>query len=289
MQFIGAIATQGGSALEIVDLMEKEIARQRYQEELATARRIQQSILPAALPSLEELSVSAISHPAEAVGGDYYNVIALDDEHLLVIVADVSGKGLPASFYMAELHGMVCIASATCATASEMLRIINDHLYRQMPRGTFITATALLVDTRQHRISLARAGHTPLIVRNGSGTVTFSPPGPALGFVHGQQFTTMLREQQIGYTPGDTFILYSDGVSEMMNGQHEEFTDERLLALIDRLDVTCADAVRDAIVQAVDDFRDGAEQNDDVTVVVVQSMEEDRSVAQHSTGQLEVA
>ena len=110
--FIMSVTTQGASALEVARLYEQELRRQRYQEELATARRIQESLLPATMPSVPGISISAVSDPAQTVGGDYYEAIQLDERRFLVMIADVSGKGLPASLYMAELHGMVLIASA---------------------------------------------------------------------------------------------------------------------------------------------------------------------------------
>jgi serine phosphatase RsbU (regulator of sigma subunit) len=279
VHFVTSLATQGSTALETVHLLEREITRHRDLEELATARRIQQNILPTTLPDFPNLSISAISNPAQAVGGDYFNVIPLDDDHVLVIVADVSGKGLPASFYMAELHGMVCIASTTCATPSQMLATINEHLHREMPRGTFITATALLFNTRSRQLSLARAGHTPLIYRNHSEMTVFTPPGPALGFVRGGQFTSMIHEHKISYGAGDTFVLYSDGVSEMMNTYREEFGDQRLHTLVGTLNGGNAAAIRDRIVGEVEEFRDGAEQHDDMTVVVIQINKEVREQA----------
>jgi sigma-B regulation protein RsbU (phosphoserine phosphatase) len=269
VQFVNSIATQGAAALEVARLYEEELARQRYDEQLAAARHIQQSLLTTDVPALPGLSVSVAAHSAQAVGGDYFRVIRLDASRVLVIVADVSGKGLPASLYMAQLHGMVCIVGATCTTPAEMLTTINDHLFAEMARGTFVTAAVLLFDSSRGIMHYARAGHTPILVRTKSGLRSLAPRGLALGIVPSQEFLRHLEERSLRLETGDTFILYSDGVSEAMNGHRELFDDTRLMQAIDRAGSTTTDGICDAILDGVDAFRDGAEQNDDVTLVVL--------------------
>ncbi|MBC8145143.1 MAG: SpoIIE family protein phosphatase [bacterium] len=269
VQFLSNIATQGATALEVARLYEEELARQRYDEQLASARHIQESLLTTDIPELPGLTVSVAAHPAQAVGGDYFRVIRIDDSRVLVIVADVSGKGLPASLYMAQLHGMVCIVGATCTTPAEMLTTINDHLYAEMARGTFVTATVLLFDAHHGIVHYARAGHTPIIVRTGDKLRMLAPRGLALGIVPSSEFLRHLEERTVRFEVGDTFILYSDGVSEAMNSKREEFGDDRLVATITDADTDSPTELSDAILADVENFRGGAEQNDDVTVVIV--------------------
>jgi serine phosphatase RsbU (regulator of sigma subunit) len=267
--FIAGITSQAAAALEVARLYEEELARQRYREELATARRIQESLLPARMPDFPGISISAISHPAQAVGGDYYDVIRLDEERLLIIVADVSGKGLPASLYMAELHGMVRVASAIYTTPKEILTILNDHLVAVMERGSFITASMLLFDSARKTVSFARAGHTPIIRRHGSEIDSLVPSGLALGLGPRDIFQPALQQYTVQYEQGETFILYSDGVSEAMNERREEFGDGRLLDVISSTQANSSDEVLNGIFVNVEGFRAGAEQNDDLTIVVI--------------------
>jgi serine phosphatase RsbU (regulator of sigma subunit) len=278
--FIAGVAAQGAAALEVARLYEEELARQRYREELATARRIQESLLPAKMPDFPGISISAISHPAQAVGGDYYDVIRLSDERFLIIVADVSGKGLPASLSMAEFHGMVRIASAIYSTPKEILSVLNDHLVQVMERGSFITATMLLFDTGKKTVSFARAGHTPIIRRHGGEVDTLIPSGVALGLGPHEFFHPALQQYTVRYEPGETFILYSDGVSEAMNARREEFGDGRLLDVISGSPAASADAMLNGIFVNIEGFRAGAEQNDDITIVVVRI---EREVEQEPT------
>ncbi|MBC8145144.1 MAG: PP2C family protein-serine/threonine phosphatase [bacterium] len=266
--FIVGVAAQGASALEVARLYGQELKRQRYQEELNTARRIQESLLPATMPDIPGISISAVSDPAQTVGGDYYEVIQLDASRFLVMIADVSGKGLPASLYMAELHGMVRIASATYDTPKKILSTINKHLYEVIERGSFITATLLLFDTDRRTVSYARAGHTPLIRRSGKKIDSLVPAGIGLG-MNVTSFDRFLQEYTVSYEPGETFILYSDGVSEAMNSRREEFGEGRLIDVIAGAADDGAQQICDGIIDRIVEFRGGAEPNDDVTVVVV--------------------
>ncbi len=267
--FITGVAGQGAAALEVARLYEQEIARLRYQEDLATARRIQESLLPGVMPDVAGLSISAISKPAQAVGGDYYEVIRLGPHRLLVLVADVSGKGLPASLYMAELHGMVRIAGTQCDTPREILSTINQHLYEGMSRGTFVTAGVALFDTAAGTVNVVRAGHTPLLRKHNGNVDSIVPRGMGLGLCGNGLFSNTLQQQTIPLRPGNSFILYSDGVSEAMNARSEEFGDQRLQDLVAGAHRADPVTLRDDILQAIDSFRGDAEQNDDITIVVV--------------------
>ncbi len=270
LQLLKTVVAQGASAVEVARLYEMELARQRYQEELATARKIQESLLPKQMPSIPGISISAVARAAQAVGGDYYDVIQLDDDRFLVIIADVSGKGLPAALYMAEFHGMVHIACAMHNTPKEILSLLNKHLGEVITRGSFITATMLLFDTARMTVSMARAGHTPIIRRHGLEVDTLTPAGIALGLASHQMFTASLKQYTVQYEPGETFILFSDGVSEAMNAGRELFGDGRLLDVISGFPDTSAQSLCNGILQHVENFRDGSDQNDDIAIVVVE-------------------
>ncbi len=268
--FIAGVAAQAAAALEVARLYEEELARQRYREELATARRIQESLLPAEMPDIPGITISAVSSPAQAVGGDYYDVIRLSEDRFLVTIADVSGKGLPASLYMAEFHGMVHVACGQHGSPKDILTTLNEHLFEVITRGSFITAAMLVFDTTRRSVCYARAGHTP-IVRRGSKTVdTLIPTGVALGLCSRELFAELLQEYTVEYEPGETFILYSDGVSEAMNTERQEFGEGRLLDVVAERHDDNPETLRNKILSNVEAFRGTADQNDDITVVIVQ-------------------
>lgn len=288
--FINGVASQGASGIEAARLYERELARRRYEEQLATARRIQQSLLPTTMPDIPGISISAASLPAMAVGGDYYEVIRLSNSRFLAMIADVSGKGLPASLYMAELHGMVRVAASIRQTPREMLRLLNDHLCTTLERGTFITATIALFDRDAGTATIARSGHTPIVRRRGSTIDRFAPTGLPLGIRSQELYATALEEITLEYLPGDRFLLYSDGVSEAMNERREEFGDERLASLLTEHDAPqSVQACTDAILRRVEEFRGDAEQNDDITVLVVGVDSEENEVEPEEVTAVETA
>ena len=268
--FINSIASQGASGIEAARLYEREIERRRYEEELATARRIQQSLLPSTMPEMPGIAIAAISRPAMAVGGDYYEVIPLSGNRLLVMIADVSGKGLPASLYMAELHGMVRIVSSIRQSPHEMLTLLNEQLCGVIERGTFITASIGLIDLEDGTLQLARAGHMRLIRQRGGEIKTFEPKGLPLGVRTTSLFNTSLEEITLEYLPGDRFLLYSDGLSEAMNGSYEEFGEDRLFDFLRSVNGTTPEELNRKLLEEIQMFRGNAEQNDDVTVVVME-------------------
>lgn len=278
ISFINGVASQGASGIEAARLYERELARQRYEEELATARRIQQSLLPSAMPEIAGINTSAISYPAMAVGGDYYQVIPLPNGRFLAMIADVSGKGLPASLYMAELHGMVRMAGSIRQTPKEMLILLNGHLSSSLERGSFITATITLFDLHAGIVTIARAGHTPILRMRDLQSDSFTPKGLPLGIRSAELFAGSLEEITLEYLPGDRFVLYSDGISEAMNEDREEFGDERLLeVLAEWKPGTPAEECTTTVLRSVEEFRGTAEQNDDITMVVVEIAEQDYS------------
>lgn len=269
--FINAVASQGASGIEAARLYEHELARRRYEEELATARRIQQSLLPSTMPELSGITINAVSHPAMEVGGDYYEVIPLSEDRFLVMIADVSGKGLPASLYMAELHGMVRVAASIRQSPRDMLTLLNNHLCKTLERGMFITATIALFDCTAGTVTASRAGHTPLVRRRGTEVETFVPQGLPLGVRSQDLFASVLEEISIEHLPGDHYILYSDGVSEAMNEDRDEFGEERLMELLAAQTENCSpEDYIENILDNIAEFRGSAEQNDDITVVVTQ-------------------
>jgi serine phosphatase RsbU (regulator of sigma subunit) len=170
---------------------------------------------------------------------------------------------------MAEFHGMVRIASAVHCTPRAILCVLNEHLCQVIAKGSFITATMLLFDTRRRSVSYARAGHTPIIRRTGTEVDNLVPSGLALGLCAGRAFSEALQEYTVRYEPGETFILYSDGVSEAMNGKLEEFGEGRLLDLVSATSESGADSLCNRMLERVEEFRAGAEQNDDITIMVI--------------------
>lgn len=272
--FLKSIAGQTASAIEAERLYSGELERRSYLQELATAQRIQESLLPSSPPEVEGLTIAALSRPARTVGGDYYEVIRLSEKRLLVMIADVSGKGLPASLYMAELHGMVRIVATISDSPAGMLRILNRRLVDVLERGTFVTASIGIIDMETQVLRLARAGHTPLLhLRNGT-LAHYTPQGLPLGVPTLDLFDEKTEEVEIALKRGDRLLLYSDGLSEGMNEAREEYGTERMEELFVQRSQQSASATVSALLSDVEEFQGSAEQNDDITLLMVEVSEE---------------
>jgi len=140
-----------------------------------------------------------------------------------------------------------------------------------MSRGMFVTASVLLLDTAKRTVNYVRAGHTPMLHIRPETIDVVTPRGLGLGLCGNDRFVTSLRQEEIAYGPGESFLLFSDGLSEAMNPHREEFGDERLLELLKTVRRMDARTIRDTLIEAIGTFRGGAEQNDDMTIVVVQA------------------
>ncbi len=269
ISFIRNIAAQAASAIEAERLYRGELERRAYMQELGTARRIQESLLPANPPTIPGIQLAAVSQPARTVGGDYYEVIRTGDGRLLTMVADVSGKGLPAALYMAELHGMVRIVAGIEDSPAAMLRLLNRRLVEVLERGTFITATIGIVDTRSGELRLARAGHTPIVRVRGGAVEEFTPRGLPLGLPAVDLFDSMIEEIAIPLETEDHILFYSDGVTEGMNDRRGEYGPDRLYRLIASLPDSGPEAWTEAILEDLAEHRGEAEQNDDISLLVI--------------------
>lgn len=256
-------------ALDQARLSEVSRERERMHREFEMATRIQASLLPAASATTAEVDVDAVMMPASEVGGDYFDYITFANGHRGVIIADVAGKGVPAALYMATLKGVVLAAARTSLGPADLLRRVNATLFGSMERSTYITIACVEIDTAGQTLTLARAGHTPAIVRTGADVHTVCPPGMAIGIVGPDRFDGIIVEQSVPVGPGDICLLTTDGVTERRNGSRTEISLDRITACIAELRPrTAADVVR-SVLHLLDDHAQGAEAHDDITIAAI--------------------
>jgi serine phosphatase RsbU (regulator of sigma subunit) len=271
LDLLSTVANQGAIAIENARLHKSEIEKQKIQEELAIARRIQDGLLPKETPHLGNLEISGFSLPALDVGGDYYDFIRIDEHKLLVIVADVSGKGMSAAIYMSKIQGMIQFAASIYSSPKEILMQVNRRIYDGIERKSFITMIAALFDVQKKEVTICRAGHNKAIIRKNGMLGFLDGVGLGLGLERGPLFESSLEEVKASLTAESLFVFYTDGLTEAMNRKRAEFGEESVLQIVrDNLHASAED-IRQSIVQAVSDFRGGAEQNDDLTLVIVKS------------------
>jgi serine phosphatase RsbU (regulator of sigma subunit) len=250
----------------------RELAeRERMQHELDIAREVQRSFLPTKMPEVEGLDLAAICLAAEEVGGDYYDVVRLDEDRLGVVVGDVSGKGIQASFYMTLVKGFLQALWQEPIPPSEVLRRLNRLFCANVPRGVFISVLCGVFDLRARTFTFARAGHNPLLVkRAGNGAAeALQPPGLAVGLTSGRRFDETLRDQTLPLRAGDVFVFYTDGFSEAMDRHRRIYGDDRLAAAVAAADARRAAYVVGHLVAAVSAYAEEKGLHDDMTMVVV--------------------
>jgi serine phosphatase RsbU (regulator of sigma subunit)/anti-sigma regulatory factor (Ser/Thr protein kinase) len=267
-RLLATLATQAAPAIRVAQLVAEQAAeaaeRERYEQELRVAQLIQQQFLPRELPDLPAWQVAAYYGPARVVGGDFYDFIALDDGRIGVVVGDVTDKGVPAALVMARTHSILRAEAPRLVDPGRVLARANELLAPEMPARMFVTCLYGVLEPATGRFRFANAGHNLPYVRTPRGVVELRATGLPLGLLPGIEYEE--AEGVIG--PGDTVLLYSDGLVEQHGPGREMYGFPRLReamaaeasgsALLDRL----LDGLR-AFTGA------GWEQEDDITLVTL--------------------
>lgn len=245
--------------------------RERFLKELEIARNIQMRFLPDAPPVFPKLDIACLCKPAMEVGGDYYDFIKHDDSRLGVVIGDVSGKGVSAAFFMTMAKGIIKALSRINPSPKSLLSDMNTVFYENTPKEVFISLIYGFFDVQNNTLIFARAGHNPLIVRKsvGGAPELLNPRGLAIGLEKGPVFASTIEEKAIPIQPGDIFMFYTDGISEAMNKNGDEFGEDRLSRLVSQHGQESARVILDKITHDVMHFANGAKQHDDFTMVVV--------------------
>lgn len=249
--------------------------QQLLTDEFRAAYRMQQTLLPDAEAGLYGFDICAAMQPAVEVGGDYYDYITFADGSKGILVADASGKGVPAALMMAKFQGMAQALASYIADPAEFFVGLNDTLRVRLDRQSFITVGMVTIDF-DDRCAFWRAGHNELLhYHAATGKVSLRrPPGLALGLTHGGHLSSMLTPENFSMEIGDVLLLFSDGLSEACNEAGEEFG-ERLLPDVFRslcLERGNARRIRDELLDRLDRFVGDQEGQDDVTIVVIRKV-----------------
>ncbi|HMV86877.1 MAG TPA: PP2C family protein-serine/threonine phosphatase [Blastocatellia bacterium] len=254
-----------------LQLLQTRDERERLKAEFSVAQRAQQQMLPDAPPQIPGLEIAAICKPSKEVGGDLYDFISLSDGRLGIVVADVSGKGVPASLYMTLTKGLLESVSENTSDPGEILREVNRHLYEVCRRKMFVTLFLGVIDPATKQMAYARAGHNPTVFRCASRQETslLRPKGMGLGLNGGKTFNQSLQVATLQLEPEDKLFFYSDGITEAMNPKNEEYGEERLMEIAAQADAFGATEARDAVLADVTQFLDSNAPQDDQTLVVV--------------------
>ena len=243
------------------------VARRRVDEELRIARALQGAILPREIPEHEAYDGFALMRPAQELGGDFYDCFRLPDGRLGVVMADVSGKGVPAAFFMAIARTVTRAAAQENNQVSRCIREVNEAICKQNPHDFFVTLFYGILNPVTGRFDYANAGHNaPVLVSTSGETAELAPTGGVvIGVMPGLDYT----EQSIMLAPGDTLFLYTDGISEAMNSDGEAFEEERLKRVLAKGPMAPIRSVVDNVTHALEVFVGDAPQSDDITCLVL--------------------
>jgi sigma-B regulation protein RsbU (phosphoserine phosphatase) len=269
IQLLDSVATQTGLAIEnsrLTTQIALEVAqRERMNRELEIAREVQERLFPQTVPSIAGIELAGFCRPALGVGGDYYDYFALQDGDLGIAIGDVSGKGIPAALLMASLRAS--LRAQTMRGESDLAALmenVNTLAYESSAVSKYATFFYGQYSPQSRLLRYVNAGHEPPIVFRGSGLICLETGGPVVGLLRGVRYEQGTIELQ----QGDIFIAFTDGISEAMNPADEEWGVESLTCCVRDLNgIVCRDVIH-RVMASADAFTAGAEQHDDMTIVV---------------------
>ena len=266
-----SIAEQSAFALYNAIIYSMANEKKRLDHDLEIARDIQRILLPAEAPAINGFQISGINVPARQVSGDYFDYIHVDDERLGVAIADVSGKGVPASLIMAICRSVLRAEAVRNPSPADVLRKVNRQLYPDIKEDMFISMAYLILDHERNGITLARAGHdAPLLYRQESQTVTpVKSPGMVVGIDSGNVFDRLTADFAIRLERDDCLVLYTDGVTEALNTEGDEFGLERTIQAVRASASNGAPAIVKKLIGDVRNFTGSHPQNDDITLIAI--------------------
>jgi sigma-B regulation protein RsbU (phosphoserine phosphatase) len=266
-----SISEQSAFALYNAIIYSEANEKKRLDHDLQIAREIQRILLPDEAPVIEGFEIAGLNIPASQVSGDYFDYIEVDKERLGVAIADVSGKGVPASLIMAICRSVLRSQAPENASPSEVLKKVNRQLYPDIREDMFISMAYLVLDHVRATVTLSRAGHdAPLLYRRSTQELTrLKPPGLVLGIDSGSVFDRITGDFAVPLERDDCLILYTDGVTEALDGNGDEFGPERMMHSVRASASEGAQAVITRLIDDVRAFVGTTRQSDDITLIVI--------------------
>ena len=270
LNLLQALADQASITIYYAKFNEELDKKRVLDYDLRVARRIQMALLPTQIPQAPGLEIAAFSVPAREIGGDFYDFVAIDDDHLGLTIADVSGKGVTGAILMSICRSVFRAHAPGCLSPGAVLKAINRVIVGDIHENMFVSMLYCILNTRTAEITLACAGHPrPLLVSAGGQTVPVEAAGVAIGLVEADMFDRRLQETTVTLHPGDLWVLFTDGVTKVMNAEHREWG----LANLRRAVLAGAPGGSSAIVARVRQellaFAGDVAQYDDMTLVVL--------------------
>lgn len=275
LHLLHTVATQTGLAIEVAELAHSLAAeaaqRERVNREIEIAREVQDRLFPQEMPRIPGATIAGHCRPALGVGGDYYDVFTLDDGRVGLAIGDVSGKGIAAALLMASLRASLRgVSLDNPRDFAKLMDKVNRLVYESSASNRYATFFFAAYDPKTRRLDSVNAGHNPpVVLRCGTNShadvLRLEADGPVVGLLPGVPYT----EQSVVLMPGDLLVLFTDGISEAMTHDDEEWGDDRMIASADKCKDKTANEVLKHIFRDADTFTAGAPQHDDMTLLVL--------------------
>ncbi len=270
LEYISSVAGLAVISIENSRLFKEALEKQKLEKDLELARTIQKNLLPKEIPVFKNIEIAAFNKTAKQVGGDYYDIIRLDEKNVLIAIADVSGKGVQAALLMANLQAFLKAIIKQNIPLVEASNLINDLVSENTTMGSFITFFWGILNTEDRTFTYVNAGHNPPVWVGNGKLVKLKTGGMILGVmptVVDYKFETIQLEK------GDLIVLFTDGITEAMDTEKNEYSEERLEKLITENKKETAGGLLKKIMEDVNDHTSGAEQSDDITCCVIKVKE----------------
>lgn len=268
LEFLYSLGNLAIISIENARLFKTAIEKQRMEDELKIAREIQQGLLPEKLPSIAQFDIAALTISSKEVGGDYYDVITRKKDEYVLAIGDVSGKGTPAALLMANVQAALRALVPLCSSVAETTGQINDLTCSNTRGGSrFITFFWGILDAQTRQFRYTNAGHNPPYVLRKNGMMEkLEEGGLILGIF---KTVTPYAEASVTFLPGDVLVMYTDGVSEAMNQNNEQFTEERLEGVLKESTNLSAKEIIQKIQKELEIHTRATPQSDDITLLVL--------------------
>jgi serine phosphatase RsbU (regulator of sigma subunit) len=269
LEVLMLLASQVAIIIEKVMLHENLIEKQRLETQLEVARQVQLQLLPGRDPQIAGYDISAYNFPTEEVSGDYYDWVRIYDDQIGIVIADVSGKGVPAALLMAFLRASLRAATHIGYAPHISMSKVNYLLWESIERNQFVTAFHGILDATNRTLSYSNAGHSPALLMTADGTAHFEERGGVpLGMFRDSRYYEYFQTIE----PGEVLVLYTDGVTEAMNAAGEEYGRDRLIAVVRECRDQSAREMIDFMHRELIAWSEGQGVNDDVTFFVVKAL-----------------
>jgi sigma-B regulation protein RsbU (phosphoserine phosphatase) len=260
------IATQSAQVIENARLQEDEVKFKQMEEDLRVARTIQEGLIPKSVPQIEGLDLYGFTAPAREVGGDYYDWVELDADRLGCVVADVSGKGMPASLLMAQLQAAFRAQALSGKPTKEVVSSVNEFLGATMEPSRFVTLFYAVFTMSKNEMTYCSAGHNPPLIWRADGKLEWPGEG---GLMLSPVSLVPYAEHTVSFSPGDLIVIYTDGVTEAENATEDQWEEPGLEKSLTRGPRDNAKDIGERIQADLEEFVAGHEQSDDITLTVI--------------------